>query len=100
MMNKLFLVAVLMVSLFAPADAFARLVRGPLLRGPVVRGPVMRGPVRGPVVRGGYHVGARYGRGVWYGVGARRFYGGRWWPYGVGACWLMTPIGYVWTCGG
>ena len=29
----------------------------------------------------------------------RRWYGGRWWPYGVGSCWAPSPIGYVWTCG-
>ena len=34
----------------------------------------------------------------WYGTG-RRWYGGRWWAYGVGRCWRMSPIGYVWVCG-
>ena len=26
----------------------------------------------------------------------RRWYGGRWWPYGVGSCWRASPVGYVW----
>ena len=43
-------------------------------------------------------VGRRYHGGVWYGTG-RRYWHGQWWDYGVGACWLLTPIGYVWTCG-
>jgi len=44
-------------------------------------------------------VGGRYYGGVWYGTG-RRWYNGRWWAYGVGSCWRMTPDGYhVWVCG-
>jgi hypothetical protein len=43
-------------------------------------------------------VGRRYHGGVWYGTG-RRYWHGQWWNYGVGDCWLSTPIGYVWTCG-
>jgi hypothetical protein len=76
--------------------------RGP--RGGVaVRGPrggvAVRGPRGGVAVRGGaYRVGGRYYGGVWYGH-VRRWYGGRWWPYGVGSCWAPSPIGYVWTCG-
>jgi hypothetical protein len=43
-------------------------------------------------------VGRRYHGGVWYGTGGRRFWRGQWYPYGVGPCWLLTPIGYVWVC--
>ena len=43
-------------------------------------------------------VGGRYHGGVWYGH-RRHFWQGRWYNYGVGPCWLATPIGYVWTCG-
>jgi hypothetical protein len=43
-------------------------------------------------------VGRHYHGGVWYGTG-RRYWHGQWYDYGVGACWLATPIGYVWTCG-
>jgi hypothetical protein len=43
----------------------------------------------GPVVRGGVHVGG----------GGRRFWHGRWYAYGVGPCWRLTPAGYVWVCG-
>jgi hypothetical protein len=43
-------------------------------------------------------VGRRYHGGIWYGTG-RRYWHGQWWNYGVGECWLLTPIGYVWTCG-
>ena len=30
---------------------------------------------------------------------ARRFWHGRWYPYGVGSCWQWSPVGYVWICG-
>jgi len=44
---------------------------------------------------------AGYGRsyygGVWYGTG-RHYWNGQWYDYGVGPCWLWSPIGYVWTC--
>lgn len=43
-------------------------------------------------------VGGRYGGGVWYGA-RRHYWDGRWYAYGIGPCWLATPIGYVWTCG-
>jgi hypothetical protein len=63
----------------------------------------------GPGVRGGGNVnrnfnggrpvvGRQYHGGVWYGTG-RRFWRGQWYPYGVGPCWLLSPIGYVWICG-
>ena len=42
-------------------------------------------------------IGHRYHGGVWYGH-TRRYWHGQWWDYGVGACWLLTPIGYVWVC--
>jgi hypothetical protein len=76
-------------------------VRGP--RGSAaVRGPRGRAAVRGPrgnvAVRGPVRVGGRYYGGVWYGTG-RRYWRGRWWPYGVGSCWRWSPIGYVWVCG-
>jgi hypothetical protein len=45
-----------------------------------------------------YRVGGRYHGGIWCGTG-RHYWRGRWWPYGVGDCWLLTPIGYVWVCG-
>lgn len=56
------------------------------------RGAVVRGPRGGRAV-----IGRRYYGGVWYGA-RRRFWHGRWWPYGVGTCWRATPIGYVWVC--
>jgi len=70
-------------------------VRGPRGRGAVVgrRGAVVGGPRGGRAV-----VGRRYYGGVWYGP-RRRFWHGRWWPYGVGSCWRSTPIGFVWVCG-
>src|SRR5690348_998422 len=88
-------------------------VRGP--RGAAVRGPrggvaargprggaVVRGPRGGAAVRGprgrAAVVGGRYYGGVWYGP-RRRFWRGRWWPYGVGSCWRQSPIGFVWVCG-
>jgi hypothetical protein len=42
-------------------------------------------------------IGHRYHGGVWYGH-KRRFWHGQWWAYGIGECWLSTPIGYVWIC--
>ncbi|HEY7664199.1 MAG TPA: hypothetical protein VH934_13865 [Xanthobacteraceae bacterium] len=50
------------------------------------------------VNRGGPVVGRRYHGGVWYGPG-RHYWRGRWYAYGVGPCWLLSPIGYVWVCG-
>ncbi len=47
---------------------------------------------------GPYRVGHRYHGGIWYGTG-RHWWRGRWYAYGVGPCWLLTPIGYVWVCG-
>jgi hypothetical protein len=43
-------------------------------------------------------VGSRYSGGVWYGA-QRHYWRGRWYAYGVGECWLRTPIGYMWVCG-
>jgi hypothetical protein len=55
----------------------------------------------GNVVRSGsvnrLVVGRSYHGGVWYGTG-RRYWRGQWYPYGVGDCWLLAPIGYVWVC--
>jgi len=80
-------------------------VRGPR-GGAAVRGPrggvAVRGPYGGAAVRGPYGgravVGRPYYGGVWYGTG-RRYWNGRWWPYGVGSCWRASPIGFVWVCG-
>lgn len=47
---------------------------------------------------GGWRIGRPYYGGIWYGP-RRHWYGGRWWPYGVGTCWRPTPVGYVWVCG-
>jgi hypothetical protein len=47
---------------------------------------------------GGPVVGRRYHGGTWYGSG-RRFWRGQWYAYGVGPCWRLSPIGYVWVCG-
>ena len=43
-------------------------------------------------------IGRRYHGGVWYGE-RRHFWRGQWYEYGVGRCWLETPIGFVWVCG-
>jgi hypothetical protein len=53
------------------------------------------GPGPGP---GGPVVGRHYHGGVWYGPG-RHYWRGRWYAYGVGPCWTLSPIGYVWICG-
>lgn len=64
---------------------------------PLVVGPRGSAAVVGP--RGGAAiVGRPYYGGVWYGTG-RRYWNGRWWPYGVGTCWRRSPIGFVWVCG-
>jgi hypothetical protein len=88
---------------------FAR--RGGVYRGGVARRGVYRGVARRGVYRGvarrniyrgavaGAVVGRRYYGGVYYGHG-RRYWRGRWWAYGVGSCWRITPAGYyVWVCG-
>jgi hypothetical protein len=82
--------------------------RGAAFRGGVYRRAAFRGGVyrRGAVVRRGAvgvaaarRIGGRYYGGVWYGA-RRHWYGGRWWRYGVGSCWRVTPGGYsVWVCG-
>jgi len=60
---------------------------------------VARRAVVGGAVVGGAVVGRRYYGGVYYGH-RRRFWRGRWWAYGVGSCWRITPAGYyVWVCG-
>jgi hypothetical protein len=46
---------------------------------------------------GGVHIGG--GPGVRVVGGGRRFWRGRWYAYGVGPCWQLTPGGYVWICG-
>ena len=43
-------------------------------------------------------VGHRYYGGTYYGH-VRRYWHGRWYAYGVGSCWRLTPDGYyVWVC--
>jgi hypothetical protein len=92
--------------LSAPSNVTPVYYRGGVVHGPrggtAVVGPrggaVVVGPRGGVAVRGAYRVGGSYYGGVWYGH-ARRWYGGRWWPYGVGSCWAPSPIGYVWICG-
>jgi len=78
----------------------AAAVRGPrgrvAVRGP--RGAVAVRGARGVAVRGPYRVGGRYYGGIWYGA-RRHYWRGRWWAYGVGRCWRLTPIGWVWICG-
>lgn len=53
---------------------------------------------RGNFARGNVRIGHRYHGGTWYGA-RRHYWHGRWYAYGVGSCWLPTPIGYVWVCG-
>lgn len=80
--------------------------RGGVARRGVYRGVARRGVYRGAARRGVYRgvvggavIGRRYYGGVYYGRG-RRYWHGRWWPYGVGSCWRITPNGYyVWVCG-
>jgi hypothetical protein len=50
------------------------------------------------VVHRNVRVGHRYYGGYWYGP-QRHYWRGRWYAYGVGSCWLPTPIGFVWVCG-
>jgi hypothetical protein len=58
-------------------------------------------------VGGGSVSGGGRGMGTHANGGARRFVGGgaghfwhgRWYGYGVGPCWGLTPDGYIWVCG-
>jgi hypothetical protein len=43
-------------------------------------------------------VGGHYYGGTWYGRSGH-YWNGRYYTYGVGSCWSLTPIGYVWVCG-
>jgi hypothetical protein len=52
---------------------------------------------RNVVVNRNVRIGRRYYGGVWYGA-RRHYWRGRWYAYGIGPCWLATPIGYVWVC--
>jgi hypothetical protein len=75
---------------------------GRVYRNSVVRRNVRRNVVRRNVVRRNVRrnwvVGRRYYGGIYYGH-VRRFWRGRWWAYGVGSCWRLTPDGfYVWVC--
>ena len=58
---------------------------------PMTAGSISKsgGPLSGGAITGGI----RYGE-------KRRFWRGRWYEYGVGRCWLDSPIGFVWVCGG
>lgn len=70
---------------------------GRVYRNSVVRRNVRRNVVRRNVRRN-WVVGRRYYGGIYYGH-VRRFWRGRWWAYGVGSCWRLTPDGfYVWVC--
>ena len=46
---------------------------------------------------GGYHGGFRGGRGF---RGGGRWWGGRWYGYGVGSCWRWSPFygRWIWAC--
>ena len=118
MLGKLSIVAVTLATLLALPPAHAQRGHGQAGGGPPGAGlgiggggpggggPGMRGRRDGGgnfnrnfQGGGGPVIGRRYHGGVWYGTEARRFWRGRWYPYGVGPCWLLTPIGYVWTCG-
>jgi hypothetical protein len=86
----------------AVAQSIAEPVRAGGGRGGGGRGGGVRGgaAVRGGgvAVRGGVYRGG--GVAVRGGVvgGGRRWYGGRWWPYGVGSCWSPIPGGFAWVC--
>ena len=97
--------AVAAVSIVAVSRAVAASIAAALLvvasialaRRGVYRGVARRGIYRGAVA--GAVVGRRYYGGVYHGHG-RCYWHGRWWPYGVGSCWRITPDGYyVWVCG-
>jgi len=47
----------------------------------------------GPIIGG--HFGGHFGG---FPHGGGRFWHGRWWGYGSGPCWSLTPVGYVWVC--
>ncbi len=55
--------------------------------------------------RGGHGHGGRGGHwgggGHWHGGGWGRghYWHGRWWGPGIGPCWRLTPVGWIWVCG-
>lgn len=99
-LRKISLVAAVAACLFIPAPALAKKGGG---------GP--GGPGGGWQQGGGGGGKGRESRsGRWQGGGGpglqgggrhhgRRFGRGRWWNYGVGPCWRITPAGYIWICG-
>jgi hypothetical protein len=86
----------------AAAPGPSALPRGPAVApggGPYVNRGFNRGFVGGPGPGpGGPVIGRSYHGGVWYGP-RRHYWRGQWYAYGVGACWMPSPIGYVWICG-
>ncbi len=98
MMRKFILATAVAVTaaLAAPTPSLAQHHGGGhgVARGGVYRGGVYRGGVyRGGVYRGGYGGYGGYG-------GRGRYWGGRWWGYGIGPCWRYNPFygSYVWVC--
>jgi hypothetical protein len=119
-MSKFYMLPIAAALLIAPAT-LARVQASPLIPHGLEAAIALSiaEPVRGGGGRGGggfrggggYRGGAAVYRGGGgavvrrgaVGVGVvgtgRRWYGGRWWPYGVGSCWTPSPVGYVWVCG-
>jgi hypothetical protein len=51
---------------------------------------------------GGFYGGGHHGGGGYYGGGGRgRYWGGRWYGYGIGPCWRWNPFfgRWIWVCG-
>ena len=97
MLRKISLVAAVAACLFIPASAFAKKGGG----GGGGGGGWQQGGGKGKPGGGGWQGGGGPGGG-WQGGGrhhGRRFWRGRWWNYGVGPCWRITPAGYIWICG-
>ena len=73
--------------------------------GAIVTGSIVAASLAGAFIAGllvvvfigaplpGRSFGRRYYGGVYYGH-ERRYWHGRWWAYGVGSCWRITPDGY------
>ena len=48
---------------------------------------------------GGDHWGGGHATHLGGGRGRGHYWHGRWWGYGVGPCWRLSPGGWIWICG-
>jgi hypothetical protein len=96
MLRKLPLITAVAACLFIPSAAFSAKGGGGAGTMHSSGGGGGGGTMR---AGGGSNVGGSGRMRVEGGGGGRRFWHGHWYGYGVGPCWSVTPVGYIWICG-